>query len=120
MKDESNLRTRPAARAISEIKSVSVMTKQAKPEPNGNSAIEISIGTQVVMFATLALSVVASRFIDYYRAGLSWNPVQDWQYLLFALIVSFMAYPLVYRKMQKSRNDPILVQLGLIFTAGIG
>lgn len=70
--------------------------------------------------ATLTLSVIASRFVDYYRAAISWSPLQDWHYLLFALIVSFMSFPLVYKKVQRSRNDPILVQLGLIFTAGIG
>jgi hypothetical protein len=31
-----------------------------------------------------------------------------------------MAFPIVYKKAQQSRNDPILVQLGFVFSAGIG
>jgi hypothetical protein len=75
---------------------------------------------QVTIFATLTLSIIASRFIDYYRAAIPWSPFQDWQYLFFALIVSLLAFPIVYRKAQGSRNEPILVQLGVIFAAGLG
>ena len=79
-----------------------------------------SIKWQIVTFATLTLSIIASRFIDYYRAAVSWSVIKDWQYLLFAVIVSLLAFPIVYRKIQRNRNDPIFVQLGLIFTAGLG
>lgn len=79
-----------------------------------------SIGWQVLIYATLMLSVLASRFIDYYRAAVSWSLVQDWRYLLFAAIVSLLAFPIVYRKAQHARNDPVLVQIGVIFTAGLG
>ena len=79
-----------------------------------------SIAWQFVIFTTLAFSIVASRFIDYYRAATPWNPLHDWQYLLFALIVSLLAFPIVYRKARNSRNEPILVQFGVIFAAGLG
>jgi hypothetical protein len=74
----------------------------------------------MIIFVTLTLSIIASRFIDYYRAAISWSPFRDWQYLLFALIVSLLAFPIVYRKAQSSRNEPLLVQLGVIFAAGLG
>jgi len=79
-----------------------------------------SVKWQVLIFMTLILSVIASRFIDYYRAAVSWSLVKDWQYLLFAAIVSLLAFPIVYRKAQHSRHDPVLVQLGVIFAAGLG
>ena len=79
-----------------------------------------STGWQIVIFATLTLSIIASRFIDYYRAAISWSPFRDWQYLFFAIIVSLLAFPIVYRKAQRSQNEPILVQLGVIFAAGLG
>lgn len=79
-----------------------------------------SVKWQIVIFMTLILSVIASRFIDYYRAAVSWSLFKDWQYLLFAAIVSLLAFPIVYRKAQHSRNDPVLVQLGVIFAAGLG
>jgi len=76
-------------------------------------------GWQMIIFATLTLSIIASRFIDYYRAAIPWSPFRDWQYLLFALIVSLLEFPIVYRKAQSSRNEPLLVQLGVIFAAGL-
>lgn len=75
---------------------------------------------QITIFATLTLSIIASRFIDYYRAAIPWSPFRDWQYLFFALIVSLLAFPIVYSKAQGSRNEPILVQLGVVFAAGLG
>jgi magnesium-transporting ATPase (P-type) len=80
----------------------------------------VSMGWQIIIFATLTLSIIASRFIDYYRAAIFWSPFRDWQYLFFALIVSLLAFPIVYRKAQSSRNEPLLVQLGVIFAAGLG
>jgi len=79
-----------------------------------------SLGWQFIIFGTLTLSIIASRYIDYYRAATSWSLRHDWQYLFFALIVSLLAFPIVYRKAQSSRNEPILVQLGVIFAAGLG
>jgi hypothetical protein len=78
------------------------------------------VGWQVIIFATLTLSIIASRFIDFYRAAIPWSPFRDWQYLFFALIVSLLAFPIAYRKVQGSRNEPILVQLGVVFAAGLG
>jgi len=120
MKNGSDLRMRQEAPAIPEVKSLSVTPKQTKLESNGKSAPKISTATQLEMFFTLILSVIASRFLDYYRGAVSWNPLRDWQYLFFAVIVSLVAFPVVYRKAQRNRSEPTLVQLGFIFTAGIG
>jgi hypothetical protein len=118
MKNRSNLEMAQAA--TSQVKSMPATSKQGRLKANGKGVEESSLGAQLGIFATLTLSIIASRFVDYYRAAVSWSPLQDWHYLLFALIVSFMAFPLVYKKAQRSRNDPILVQLGIVFTAGIG
>jgi hypothetical protein len=89
-------------------------------KPSVGDGRKPSPGWQIVIFVTLTLSIIASRFIDYYRAAISWSPLRDWQYLFFALIVSLLAFPIVYRKAQRSQNEPILVQLGVIFAAGLG
>jgi hypothetical protein len=109
-----------ATPSISEVKSMPAASKQKNFKSNGKGVEERSLGAQASMFATLMISVIASRYVDYYRAAVSWSPLHDWHYLLFALIVSFMAFPIVYKKAQQSRNDPIFVQLGLVFSAGIG
>ena len=109
-----------AAPSISQVKSMPGAIKQKNLKSNSKGVEERSLGAQVSMFTTLMVSVIASRYVDYYRAAVSWSPLHDWHYLLFALIVSFMAFPIVYKKAQQSRNDPIFVQLGLVFSAGIG
>jgi len=108
-----------AAPSISQVKSMPGAIKQKNLKSNSKGVEERSLGAQVSMFTTLMVSVIASRYV-YYRAAVSWSPLHDWHYLLFALIVSFMAFPIVYKKAQQSRNDPIFVQLGLVFSAGIG
>lgn len=120
MKNGSDLRMRQAVPTASEAKSLSMTAKPTKLELDGKSAPKISTATQLEMFFTLVLSVIASRFLDYYRGAVSWNPLRDWPYLFFAVIVSLMAFPVVYQKAQRNRSEPTLVQLGLIFTAGIG
>jgi magnesium-transporting ATPase (P-type) len=120
MKNGSDLRMRQAVPAVSEAKSLSMTPKQTKLELNGKSAPRISTATQLEMFFTLILSVIASRFLDYYRGAVSWNPLRDWQYLFFAVIVSLVAFLVVYRKAQRNRSEPTLVQLAFVFTAGIG
>jgi hypothetical protein len=119
MKQKADPETRELA-AISQVNNLSAVVSQTKLKSNGKRATQMSVATQLGMFVTLTFSVIASRFVDYYRAAVSWSPIQDWQYLLFALIVSLTAFPLVYEKVQRNRNDPMLVQLGLIFAAGIG
>ena len=120
MKNGSDLKMRQAVPAVSEAKSLSMMQEQTKLGLNGKSAPKISTATQLEMFFTLILSVIASRFLDYYRGAVSWNPLPDWQYLFFAVIVSRVAFPVVYRKARRNWSEPTLVQLGFIFTAGIG
>jgi hypothetical protein len=109
-----------AGPATSKSKAMPVLSRDENHLTNGSKMLKPSAAWQIIMFSTLTLSIVASRFIDYYRAAIPWSPFRDWQYLLFALIVSLMAFPIVYRKAQQSRSDPVLVQLGVIFAAGIG
>src|ERR1041385_2950074 len=111
---------RAAGPATSRSKEMPVLSRDGNHLTDGSKMQKPSTAWQIIMFTTLTLSIVASRFIDYYRAAISWSPLRDWQYLLFALIVSLMAFPIVYRKAQQSRSDPVLVQLGVVLAAGIG
>src|ERR1700704_1990075 len=65
--------------------------------PGVSKDLKPPVRWQVIIFTTLTLSIIASRFIDYYRAAIPWSPFRDWQYLFFALIVSLLAFPIVYR-----------------------
>jgi hypothetical protein len=108
------------ATMASESGTAPALSQSGARRPGASKDLTAPMGWQVSIFATLTLSIIASRFIDYYRAAIPWSPFRDWQYLFFALIVSLLAFPIVYRKAQGSRNEPILVQLGVIFAAGLG
>ena len=83
-------------------------------------ANSLGVGWQVVVYVTLALSIVASRYLDLYRAGTANEFALDWAYLLSVAIVSLLAFPVAYDKAQLSRDRPMFLQLALIFTAGMG
>jgi|SRR5215472_5880420 len=86
----------------------------AKPEE------QLSIVRQLGDFAIFMLAVLASRFLDLYGNAIP-NPLfVDWKYLLFAGIVSLAAFPIVYEKAVRARSAPLLVQIALVFTTGLG
>jgi hypothetical protein len=80
---------------------MSAASKQKNFKSNGKGA-ETSFGAQVSMLATLMISVIASRYVDYDLAAVSWSRFTNWHYLLFALIVSFMGFRIADKKMQQS------------------
>lgn len=88
-----------------------------QPPPAAGS---MGVGWQLVVYVTLLVSVVASRYLDLYRAGTASAFALDWPYLLSVAIVSLLAFPVVYDKAQLSRDRPMFLQLALIFTAGMG
>lgn len=88
--------------------------------PAPAAAVSLGAGWQIVVYVTLLLSIVASRYLDLYRAGTASEFGLDWPYLLSVAIVSLLAFPVVYDKAQLSRDRPIFLQLALIFTAGMG
>lgn len=95
----------------------------AKPTTAGAvfpAASQISVAWQIATYCILLLSILASRFLDLYRAGVAYSLELDWSYLLFIAIVSLLAFPIVYDKAQLNKDKPILLQIGLIFTAGMG
>ncbi len=81
---------------------------------------EPSVWWQIVVYATLLLSVLASHYVDFYNAHVPEGFLHEWKYILCASMISFVLFPTVYRKVRHGRNDPLLVQLGVIFTAGMG
>lgn len=89
-------------------------------EPGVPSAQQMSLKWQLVTYLILMLSIVASRFLDLYRAGVPGAFVLDLQYLAFVSIASLLAFPVVYDKARFNRDQPALLQICLIFTAGMG
>jgi len=86
-----------------------------------NPTSQLSPARQVLDFMIFLLAVLASRFLDLYRHAVAGNPLSvDGSYLLFAVIVSLAAFPVVYDRAVRSRNSPLLVHIALIFTTGLG
>ncbi len=81
---------------------------------------QLSLVWQIAVYGVLVLSILSSRFLDLYRAGVVNQFVLDWQYLLFMAIASLLAFPVVYDRARLSTGQPVLVQIGLIFTTGMG
>lgn len=81
---------------------------------------QMTLKWQVATYFILLLSIVASRFLDLYRVGVPATFGLDWQYLLFIGIASLLAFPVVYDKARFDRDQPALLQICLIFTAGMG
>jgi hypothetical protein len=80
----------------------------------------MTVAWQILVYGVLVASIMSSRYLDLYRAGLADQFVLDWRYLLFMSIVSLLAFPVVYDRAMMSTDRPVLVQIGLIFTTGMG
>ena len=81
---------------------------------------QLTLGWQIATYCILLIAILASRFLDLYRAGVASTLQLDWGYLLFMAIASLLAFPVVYDRAQLTKGQPILVQIGLVFTAGMG
>ena len=90
------------------------------PPPAVASGQEMGFAWQVFTYFVLVFSIVASRFLDLYRAGVAGTFHLDWAYLLFISIAALLAFPVVYDKARLTRGQPVLLQIGLIFSAGMG
>lgn len=75
---------------------------------------------QLAIYLVLAASIVASRYVDLYRAGIPEQFAIDRYYVVFVAIMAMLAFPVVYDRAQLSRQRPLLLQLVLIFSAGMG
>ena len=80
----------------------------------------MSLKWQIATYFILLLSIVASHFLDLYRVGAQATLGLDWRYLLFIAIASLLAFPVVYDKARFNRGQSALLQICLIFTAGMG
>ncbi len=89
-------------------------------EPTVAPAQQMGLKWQIATYVILLLSIVASRFLDLYRIGRSTAFGLDWQYLSFVAIASLLAFPVVYDKARFNKDQPVLLQICLIFTAGMG
>ena len=99
--------------------------RPASPAPSAPTASPtpdqpMTLAWQIATYLILLLSIVASRYLDLYRAGVASSFTLDWAYLLFAAVVSLLAFPVVYDRAQFSKNRPAFLQIGLIFSAGMG
>lgn len=88
--------------------------------PTASSSAPITLVWQIVIYLLLVLSIVASRFLDLYRAGVASSFALDLRYLMFIGIVSLLAFPVVYDKARFNKDQPIFLQIAVIFTAGMG
>jgi hypothetical protein len=92
---------------------------QPSPPPSA-AGNKMSLLWQITIYGILVLSIVASRYMDLYRAGTPDQFALDLKYLVFVAIASLLAFPVVYDKAQFKRDEPVFLQLVLIFTAGMG
>jgi len=65
-------------------------------------------------------SVLASRYIDLWRVGRADQFALNWGYLLFTAVVALVAFPVVYDKALATRGQPVLMQVALVFSTGMG
>jgi hypothetical protein len=93
------------------------VSSKATVEPTSSN---VSPGWQAVIYCTLVLAVLASRYLDLYRAGLANTFVLNWPYLLAVAIIALVVFPTVYEKALSNRTQPIFMQLTVIFAAGMG
>jgi len=81
---------------------------------------ELSVKWQIVTYGVLVLSIMASRFLDLFRAGVASSFRIDLPYLIFIATASLLVFPVVYDKACFNRDKPLLLQIGVIFSAGMG
>jgi len=105
----------PAPRDIQEI------DRRPAGDDQPGDGQQLSLPWQLIVYVIFMLAVIASRFIDFYTNGIPGNPiVLDWKYLLFAAIISIVAFPVVYDKALATKNAPYLMQIAMVFTTGLG
>jgi hypothetical protein len=68
-------------------------------------------------YAALLVGVLFQPFFDAFQQSQAWD--FRWQWVLFALIVTFAIFPAVYRRAWDP-DKPMFVQLCTIFSAGLG
>lgn len=91
--------------------------------PDGATAVapvQLTLAWQIATYLVLVASIVASRFLDLYRAGALDSFSLDWAYLVFLGISSLLAFPIVYDKARASRDQPLFLKIVVIFSAGMG
>lgn len=100
----------------------------SEPAPSGRPASQTQtargaehppVWWQTALIATLLAAMLASRYLQFSNGGVS-NGFFTTAFLLRDVIAALTAFPLVYSKVQLRADQPLLVQLGLIFTAGMG
>ncbi len=80
--------------------------------------VVISLAWQVGIYFAVILGILASHFMDAYRAGKDFTITLP--LLVFALIVGIVVFPAAYKSAQLQQSQPTLVQLALVFTSGMG
>jgi len=100
----------------------------AGPAPNESSpSLEVTTKSmdrppawwQVALYGTLFVAIVASRYLQFANAGVTAGFFTT-KFLLGDAVAALAALPVVYTKIQLKTDQPLLVQLALIFTPGMG
>ena len=101
-----------------------VFGRSSRPRPRSgdpvSAPIQLSLPWQIATYLVLAASIVASRFLDLYRAGALDTFSLDWRYMVFLAITSLLAFPVVYDKARANLAQPLLLKVVVIFSAGMG
>lgn len=89
-------------------------------QAGGSVEHKLTLKWQLITYVVLVLSIMASRYLDLFRAGVASSFRVDVPYLIFIAIASLLVFPLVYDKACLNTDKPVLLQIGVIFSAGMG
>jgi uncharacterized membrane protein len=78
----------------------------------------ISLGWQLALYAALLLGILANGVLVAVRAGKRYR--FQWSRFLVSAIIGVVIFPAVYDGARSNLDQPTLVQLALIFSAGMG
>ena len=74
---------------------------------------------QVALYGTLLASMLANRYLRFHNGGTP-GSFYSTTFLLQDAIAALTAFPAVYAKLQFKTDQPLVAQLGVVFTAGMG
>jgi hypothetical protein len=74
---------------------------------------------QAALYGTLLGAMLTNRYLRFQNGGTPGSFLTT-AFLLQDAVAALTAFPAVYAKLQVKTDQPLLAQLGLIFTAGMG
>ena len=74
---------------------------------------------QAALYGTLLAAMLTNRYLRFHNGGTPGSFLTT-AFLLQDAVAALTAFPAVYAKLQLKTDQPLLAQLGVIFTAGMG